>query len=97
MFLTAFVLKIYFKITRDLYIKFILSHNTSLLLYCQDRTNMARNRSGPLLLSFDPTLSPEQEAKLTSNKIFLSMEAVEGVLIDSLMIHRSDPNKTGKV
>jgi hypothetical protein len=48
-------------------------------------------------MSFEPTLSPEQEAELTSNKIFLPMEAGEAILIDNLMLHRSDPNTTGKI
>jgi ectoine hydroxylase-related dioxygenase (phytanoyl-CoA dioxygenase family) len=46
--------------------------------------------------SNDPTLSPEHEAELTAGKIYLPMEKGETVLLDNLMLHRSDANKTGE-
>ena len=59
------------------------------------------HKHGPIefgsTMSFEPTLTPEQEAELTSGKIMLPMKRGEAVLLDNLMLHRSDPNTTGKV
>lgn len=46
--------------------------------------------------SNDPTLSPVLEAELTAGKIFLPMEKGETVLLNNMMLHRSDENKSGK-
>ena len=46
--------------------------------------------------SDDPTLSPEREAELTAGKIYLPLEKGETVLLDNLMLHRSDANTSGK-
>lgn len=45
--------------------------------------------------SNDPTLPPEREAELTAGKIYLPMEKGETVLLDNMMLHRSDANKSG--
>lgn len=59
------------------------------------------HKHGPLnfgsTMSFEPTLTPEQEAELTADKKMLTMKRGEVVLLDNLMLHRSDPNTTGKV
>ena len=46
--------------------------------------------------SDDPTLSPEREAELTAGKIYLPLEKGETVLLDNLMLHRSDANTSGQ-
>lgn len=46
--------------------------------------------------SFGSTLSAEREQELTAGKIFLEMEKGESVLLNNLMLHRSDANKSGK-
>jgi len=46
--------------------------------------------------SNDPTLPPEREDELTARKIYLPMEKGETVLLNNLMLHRSDANKSGK-
>ena len=46
--------------------------------------------------SNDPTLPPEREDELTAGKIYLPMEKGETVLLNNLMLHRSDANKSGK-
>ena len=59
------------------------------------------HRHGPLnfgsTMSFEPTLSPEQEARLTADKIMLPMKRGEVVLLNNLVLHRSDPNTTDMV
>eukprot|EP01051_Picozoa_sp_SAG22_P003895 SAG22_NODE_198_length_15480_cov_24.005526_3_plen_98_part_00 len=46
--------------------------------------------------SNEPTLSPKRELELTRDKIILPMEAGECVLLNNMMLHRSDPNTSGK-
>ena len=58
------------------------------------------HKAGPVKFgsttSNEPTLSPQQEAELTATKIHLPMRKGESVLLNNMMLHRSDPNTTGK-